>query len=120
MIDNSFLGINPCLLYDDMVKISWISPAGRKLTIEYEVHIDDWKVIDRAQRGVTGSQVVNIFHNGSRSTAEAGAARLHGKWFRIDQPEPKRIPDSCPKCGHVGRFIRMALCCPQHGAFGGC
>ena len=26
---------------------------------------------------------------------------------------------SCPRCGHRGRFIRMALVCPTHGAFGG-
>jgi hypothetical protein len=26
---------------------------------------------------------------------------------------------TCPKCGHVGNFIRMALCCPTHGMFGG-
>lgn len=28
--------------------------------------------------------------------------------------------DGCPKCGHKGAFVRMALCCPNHGAFGGC
>lgn len=29
-------------------------------------------------------------------------------------------PKGCPKCGHAGEFVRMALCCPTHGAFGGC
>jgi len=29
-------------------------------------------------------------------------------------------PVGCPRCGHAGDFIRMALCCPQHGVFGGC
>lgn len=28
--------------------------------------------------------------------------------------------EGCPKCGHLGRFIRMALICPQHGFFAGC
>jgi hypothetical protein len=26
----------------------------------------------------------------------------------------------CPKCGRVGRFIRMALSCPIHGFYAGC
>lgn len=29
-------------------------------------------------------------------------------------------PNGCPKCGNPGKFIRMALVCPNHGAFGGC
>lgn len=29
------------------------------------------------------------------------------------------VPDGCPKCGHRGTFIKMALCCPKHGVFGG-
>lgn len=43
-----------------------------------------------------------------------------------DRPEriylvSKRPPYiGCPKCGHAGDFIRMALCCPVHGVFGGC
>ncbi len=28
--------------------------------------------------------------------------------------------DGCPKCGHEGNFVRLALTCPEHGAFGGC
>jgi hypothetical protein len=32
--------------------------------------------------------------------------------------EPKE--NGCPKCGHLGKFVRMALCCPTHGVFGGC
>ncbi len=28
--------------------------------------------------------------------------------------------EGCPKCGHLGDFVRMALCCPAHGIFGGC
>ncbi len=32
----------------------------------------------------------------------------------------KKLEDGCPKCGHPGEFIRMALCCPEHGVFGGC
>ena len=27
--------------------------------------------------------------------------------------------EGCPKCGNPGEFIRMALCCPEHGFFGG-
>lgn len=26
---------------------------------------------------------------------------------------------NCPQCWHPGRFIRMALVCPKHGAFAG-
>ncbi len=26
----------------------------------------------------------------------------------------------CPKCGLLGRFIRMAIVCDLHGPFGGC
>jgi len=25
--------------------------------------------------------------------------------------------DACPKCGNLGRWINMALSCPQHGPF---
>lgn len=25
----------------------------------------------------------------------------------------------CPKCGHLGEFRQMALCCPVHGAYAG-
>lgn len=32
----------------------------------------------------------------------------------------KVIEDGCPKCGHPGDFVRMALCCPSHGFFAGC
>lgn len=32
---------------------------------------------------------------------------------------PGSTKDGCPKCGDRGKFIRMALCCPKHGAFGG-
>lgn len=28
-------------------------------------------------------------------------------------------PQGCPKCGHEGNFVVMALVCPTHGAFGG-
>ena len=28
--------------------------------------------------------------------------------------------EGCPKCGHPGSFIAMALCCPEHGMFVGC
>ncbi len=31
----------------------------------------------------------------------------------------KPKPDGCPKCGHAGNFVRMALTCPEHGMFGG-
>lgn len=42
-------------------------------------------------------------------------------WFEFkeipaDTPHPK---GTCPQCGDKGKFIRMALCCPQHGAFAG-
>lgn len=40
-------------------------------------------------------------------------------WCTLVDPNPKRQPTGCPKCGHAGTFIRMALCCPDHGAFGG-
>lgn len=33
---------------------------------------------------------------------------------------PKKKEEGCPKCGHLGNFVRMALCCPIHGMFGGC
>ncbi len=33
-----------------------------------------------------------------------------------DESKPE---GTCPKCGDVGRFVRMALCCPIHGMFGG-
>ncbi len=35
----------------------------------------------------------------------------------INLNKPK---EGCPKCGHQGNFVRMALCCPHHGVFGGC
>jgi len=34
--------------------------------------------------------------------------------------QERKLSGDCPKCGHRGEFIRMALCCPQHGVFGGC
>lgn len=33
---------------------------------------------------------------------------------------PKVKDGLCPKCGRVGVFIRMALCCPKHGPYAGC
>ncbi len=35
----------------------------------------------------------------------------------LDLGEPK---GGCPRCHHEGVFISMALCCPDHGVFGGC
>lgn len=36
-------------------------------------------------------------------------------------PEPKKVlHDTCPKCGHRGNFILMALACPVHGVWAGC
>jgi hypothetical protein len=35
-------------------------------------------------------------------------------------PKPKKLHDNCPKCGHRGNFIRMALVCPVHGVWAGC
>lgn len=35
-------------------------------------------------------------------------------------PKKKHIDGRCPKCGVHGQFIKMALCCPEHGPFGGC
>lgn len=29
------------------------------------------------------------------------------------------VANGCPTCGNRGTFIRMALCCPLHGFFGG-
>jgi hypothetical protein len=37
-----------------------------------------------------------------------------------DKIGKKLPPQGCPKCGHEGKFIRMALVCPAHGMFGGC
>ena len=37
----------------------------------------------------------------------------------IDDALKTHGKDCCPKCWHSGRFIRMALVCPRHGAFGG-
>lgn len=34
-------------------------------------------------------------------------------------PKPV-LHDSCPKCGHRGRFVQMALVCPFHGVWAGC
>ena len=35
-------------------------------------------------------------------------------------PNDYKANGLCPKCGHRGEFIAMALCCPTHGMFGGC
>lgn len=34
-------------------------------------------------------------------------------------PPARRADGRCPTCGVDGTFVRMALCCPQHGAFAG-
>jgi len=47
--------------------------------------------------------------------SEAGPP-AYPQGFRI---EPRAKPEGCPKCGHRGDFVRMALCCPEHGPFGG-
>lgn len=36
------------------------------------------------------------------------------------RPAIEKKKGGCPKCGHLGDFIRMALTCPQHGFFAGC
>lgn len=35
-------------------------------------------------------------------------------------PTKKTLHENCPKCGHRGHFIRMALACPTHGVWAGC
>lgn len=43
-----------------------------------------------------------------------------GYWFDPKKRKQPKIADgTCPQCGAPGEFIRMALCCPRHGAFGG-
>lgn len=39
-----------------------------------------------------------------------------GNEIKLKEIKP---PPGCPKCQHPGEFVRMALCCPTHGAFGG-
>lgn len=33
--------------------------------------------------------------------------------------EARSLRGGCQTCGHTGVFVRMALCCPAHGAFAG-
>lgn len=33
---------------------------------------------------------------------------------------PVKSEGTCPKCGEWGKFVRMALVCSAHGAYGGC
>jgi|SRR5688572_18282968 len=45
--------------------------------------------------------------------------------FEVDyliapQSAKKTLHENCPKCGHRGQFIRMALVCPTHGVWAGC
>jgi len=37
----------------------------------------------------------------------------------IDDALKTHGKDACPQCWHQGRFVRMALVCPKHGAFAG-
>lgn len=40
-------------------------------------------------------------------------------WLDPNAKPAKQADGTCPRCGAAGEFIRMALCCPKHGAFGG-
>lgn len=40
---------------------------------------------------------------------------------RVTRPTTSvKYTSGCPRCGHEGEFVRMALTCPTHGVFGGC
>lgn len=44
------------------------------------------------------------------------------EWEKLSEETKKHKGEkgeSCPKCGHPGEFIKTALCCPEHGVFGG-
>jgi hypothetical protein len=50
--------------------------------------------------------------------------RLSTLEYQVNRALQKRVTyrgqkNVCPKCGDYGVFIRMALCCPTHGAWGG-
>lgn len=40
--------------------------------------------------------------------------------FGMIETEKTNEKGTCPKCGHAGTWVRMALKCPEHGVFGGC
>ncbi len=44
---------------------------------------------------------------------------FYRRWSEVIEPN-QGVTEGCPKCGHMGEFVRMALCCPTHGVFGGC
>lgn len=46
-----------------------------------------------------------------------GRVALH--LTRLFEGESIYAKGTCQKCGHSGRFVRMALVCPYHGAFAG-
>ncbi len=58
-------------------------------------------------------KIVNMINNSFEMVLNAWQLR-HSQ---IVFTKPKK--DGCPKCGHAGDFVRMALTCPQHGMFGG-
>jgi hypothetical protein len=43
---------------------------------------------------------------------------FYRRWSEVVD-EGEVLGDGCPKCGCRGEFVRMALCCPTHGVFGG-
>jgi ribosomal protein S27AE len=46
---------------------------------------------------------------------------IYGAYDGVPKKEEvKREKGTCPKCGHAGTWVRMALKCPEHGVFAGC
>lgn len=82
-------------------------------------------------RSIWGAITVAFFDNYRISTTNSnGETAYNPVYIRACKQEPtfrnivlghkKRLHDNCPRCGHPGQFIRMALVCPIHGVWAGC
>jgi hypothetical protein len=59
--------------------------------------------------------LVIVWDNGDRAEIPE-----HYVDVMTETPTKARLHDNCPKCGHQGSWVRMALMCPTHGVWAGC
>lgn len=100
-------GVNECLVSNE----TW-----NNITRRQDFYLSDGDVQESGfykSNGIYKSYILIVYNAGTLAKYP-----FYRPWSKVIN-EGSTGAEGCPQCGHRGDFVRMALCCPIHGCFGG-